>query len=151
MRTRLIVAFIVVVVLAAIPEAWLISLIFRWYPSLAKLAAIPGPLNRLLVEHRLAFPPGGGGGHAFSRPDSLAIAIFFLVVGGLLLAVITGLAFAATRRVLSPVGRLAQAAQAMSGGDLTVRLEPRGREVAGVRQRGNRREKTHPALRSELR
>ena len=84
MRTRLIVAFIVVVVLAAFPEAWLISLILRWYPSLAKLAAIPGPLNRLLVEHRLAFPPGGGGGHAFSRPDSLAIAIFFLVTGGLL-------------------------------------------------------------------
>jgi two-component system, OmpR family, sensor histidine kinase MtrB len=127
-RTRLIVAFIVVVVLAAIPEAWLISLILRWYPSLAKLAAIPGPISRLLEEHRLAFPPGGGGGRAFSRPDSLAIAIFFLVVGGLLLAVITGLAFAATRRVLSPVGRLAQAAQAMSGGDLTVRLEPRGRD-----------------------
>jgi two-component system sensor histidine kinase MtrB len=127
-RTRLIVAFIVVVMLAAIPEAWLISLIFRWYPSLAKLAAIPGPLNRLLVEHRLAFPPGGGGGRAFSRPDSLAVVVFFLVVGALLLAVITGLAFAATRRVLSPVGRLAQAAQAMSGGDLTVRLEPRGRD-----------------------
>src|SRR5689334_12472886 len=97
--------------LAAIPEAWLISLIFRWYPSLAKVAAIPGPLNRLFVEHRLAFPPGGGGERAFSRPDSLAVVVFFLVVGGLLLVVITGLAFAATRRVLSPVGRLAQAAQ----------------------------------------
>jgi two-component system sensor histidine kinase MtrB len=126
-RTRLIVAFIVVVMLAAIPEAWLISLIFRWYPSLAKLAAIPGPLNRLLVEHRLAFPPGGGV-HTISRPNSLAVAVFFLVVGGLLLAVITGLAFAASRRVLSPVGRLAEAAQAMSSGDLTVRLEPRGRD-----------------------
>jgi two-component system sensor histidine kinase MtrB len=126
-RARLIVAFIVVVVLAAFPEAWLISLILRWYPSLARLAAMPGPLNRLLVEHRLAFPPGGGG-RAFSGPNSLAIAVFFLVVGGLLLAVIIGLAFAATRRVLSPVGRLAQAAQAMSGGDLTVRLEPRGRD-----------------------
>jgi hypothetical protein len=32
-RTRLIVAFIVVVMLAAIPEAWLISLIFRWQES----------------------------------------------------------------------------------------------------------------------
>ena len=128
MRTRLIVAFIEVVMLAAIPEAWLISLIFRWYPSLAKLAAIPGPIDRLLVKHRLAFPPGSGVERAFGRPDSLAVVIFFLVVVGLLLAVITGLAFAATRRVLSPVGRLAQAAQAMSGGDLTVRLEPRGRD-----------------------
>jgi two-component system sensor histidine kinase MtrB len=127
-RTRLIVAFIVVVMLAAIPEAWLISLIFRWYPSLAKLAAIPGPIDRLLVEHRLALPPGGSGARPFGRPDSVAIVVFFLVVAGLLLTVITGLAFAATRRVLSPVGRLAQAAQAMSGGDLTVRLEPRGRD-----------------------
>ena len=128
MRTRLIAAFVIVVMLAALPEAWLISVIFRWYPSLAKLAAIPGPIDRLLVEHRLAFPPGGGGQRAFGRPDSVAIVVFFLVVGGLLLAVITGLAFAATRRVLSPVGRLAQAAQAMSAGDLTVRLEPRGRD-----------------------
>jgi two-component system, OmpR family, sensor histidine kinase MtrB len=128
-RGRLIVAFIVVVVLAAFPEAWLLTVILRWYPSLAKLAAIPGPLNRLLVVQRLPFSALGRPGlTTLSHPDSLAIAVFFLVTGGLLLAVIVGLAYAASRRVLSPVGRLAAAAQAMSGGDLTVRLEPRGRD-----------------------
>jgi two-component system sensor histidine kinase MtrB len=130
-RGRLIVAFIVVVVLAAFPEAWLISVILRWYPSLAKLAAIPGPLNRLLVVHGLVLPAIGGrpGLPALSgRPDSVAIVVFFLVTGALVLVVITGLAFAASRRVLSPVGRLAEAAQAIAAGDLTVRLQPRGRD-----------------------
>ncbi|HEX6520194.1 MAG TPA: HAMP domain-containing sensor histidine kinase [Streptosporangiaceae bacterium] len=127
MRTRLIVAFVVVVVLAAIPEAWLISLILRWYPSLAKLAAMPGPISHLLVTQ----PPSHRALdlHAqFSHPEPLAIAVFCLVTGGLVLAVVTGLAFAASRRVLVPVGRLAEAAQRMSGGDLTVRLESRGRD-----------------------
>ncbi len=138
MRARLIVAFIVVVVLAAFPEAWLISVILRWYPSLATLAALPEPVNRLLGVHRLVVypignlrpPPGGGSLRlaTVSGPNSLAVAVFFLVVGGLLLAVITGLAFAASRRVLRPAGRLAAAAQAISGGDLTVRLQPRGRD-----------------------
>jgi two-component system sensor histidine kinase MtrB len=130
-RTRLIVAFIVVVVLAAIPEAWLISLIFHWYPSLAKLADMPGPLNQLLVTHRLGLGAPGASrlrSNTFRSPNSFAVAVFFLVMGGLLLAVITGLAFAASRRVLLPVGRLAEAAQRISGGDLTVRLDPRGRD-----------------------
>ncbi len=61
-------------------------------------------------------------------PDRLAVAVFFLVAGGLVLAVITGLAFAASRRVLLPVGRLARAAQQMSGGNLSVRIETRGRD-----------------------
>ncbi len=138
MRGRLIVAFVIVVVLAAVPEAWLISVILRWYPSLARLAAIPGPLNRLLGIHQLAVHPisglraphipGGLGLRTVSAPNSSAVAVFFLVTGILLLAVITGLAFAASRRVLLPVGRLAAAAQAMSSGDLTVRLKPRGRD-----------------------
>jgi two-component system sensor histidine kinase MtrB len=46
----------------------------------------------------------------------------------LLLALITGVAVAASRRVLRPVRRLAQAAQRMSRGDLSVRIEPRGRD-----------------------
>jgi len=128
-RTRLIVACVVVVVLAAIPEAWLISLILRWYPSLAKLTAMPGWINDLLVTPH---PPRNHQlpnlGAQPSHPEPVAIAVFCLVTGGLLLAVITGLAFAASRRVLSPVGRLAAAAQRMSGGDLTVRLQPRGHD-----------------------
>ena len=125
MRRRLIVAFIVVVVLAAIPEAWLFRLIFRWYPSLAGLAAIPGPLNRLLVAQR---PCTSGPPCTVILPDSLAVAVFCLVAGGLLLAVITGLAFAASRRVLLPVRRLARAAERMSGGVLSVRIQAQGRD-----------------------
>ncbi|MBO0807821.1 MAG: HAMP domain-containing histidine kinase [Actinobacteria bacterium] len=126
MRTRLIIAFIVVVVLAAIPEAWLISLVFHWYPSLAKLAVMPGPLSGLLVAQRpcTSGPPGC----IVNGPDSFAVAAFFLTASGLVLAVITGLAFAASRRVLRPVGRLARAAHRMSGGDLSVRVEPSGRD-----------------------
>ena len=41
---------------------------------------------------------------------------------------ITAVAFAASRPVLLPVRRLAQAAQRMSGGDLSVRVEPQGRD-----------------------
>jgi two-component system sensor histidine kinase MtrB len=54
--------------------------------------------------------------------------LFVLVAGGLLLATITGLAFAASRRVLGPVRRLAEAARRMSDGDLSVRIEPTGRD-----------------------
>ena len=41
---------------------------------------------------------------------------------------IAGLAFGASRRVLLPVRRLAQAAQRMSAGDLSVRIEPKGHD-----------------------
>jgi two-component system sensor histidine kinase MtrB len=54
--------------------------------------------------------------------------VFVLAAAGLLLATITGLAFAAARRVLGPVRRLAEAARQMSGGDLSVRVEPAGRD-----------------------
>jgi two-component system sensor histidine kinase MtrB len=54
--------------------------------------------------------------------------VFVLAAAGLLLATITGLAFAASRRVLGPVRRLAGAARQMSGGDLSVRIEPKGRD-----------------------
>ena len=57
-----------------------------------------------------------------------ALALFFLAPAVLLLVVIPGLAFAASRRVLLPVRRLAHAAERMSGGDLSVRIEPRGRD-----------------------
>jgi two-component system sensor histidine kinase MtrB len=46
----------------------------------------------------------------------------------LLLAVLTGVAVAASRRVLRPVRRLAQAARRMSEGDLSVRIEPKGHD-----------------------
>jgi two-component system sensor histidine kinase MtrB len=54
--------------------------------------------------------------------------VFFGAEAGLLLAIITTIAIAASRRVLLPVRRLAHAATRMSGGDLSVRIQPRGRD-----------------------
>ena len=122
MRTRLFVAFIVVALLAALTSAWLTSVILPFFPSLHGLTPPKALLSQLIpaLHH-----PGGGMLH----PRQLAALILFVLAPAvLLLAVITGLAFAASRRVLLPVRRLAHAAEQMSGGDLSVRIEPRGRD-----------------------
>jgi len=123
MRTRLIVAFIVVALLAALLAAWLASVILPFFPSLHVLTPpskrLVGPLISALHD------PGSGMLHP---AQATALALFLLAPAVLLLAVITGLALAASRRVLLPVRRLARAAERMSGGDLSVRIEPRGRD-----------------------
>jgi two-component system sensor histidine kinase MtrB len=122
-RTRLIVAFIVVALLAALLTAWLTSVILPFFPSLRDLTPVPKPLLISLI--RALHNPGGG----MLNPGQLgALALFVLAPAVLLLAVIAGLAFAASRPVLLPVRRLAHAAEQMSGGDLAVRIEPRGRD-----------------------
>jgi two-component system, OmpR family, sensor histidine kinase MtrB len=124
MRTRLIVAFIVVALLAALAALWFDNLIVPFYgwPSwLGGWITWPGPLVKLLYHqtpHRGTMP----------HPGPVAVISFFLASTGLLLALIAGVAVAASRRVLEPVRRLAQAAQRMSGGDLSVRIEPKGRD-----------------------
>jgi two-component system, OmpR family, sensor histidine kinase MtrB len=125
MRTRLIIAFIVVALLAALASAWVANLILPFFPSLGKVIR-PTLISHLLNSH----VPGigrrlPGGPDAPSRATALA---FLLAAAGLLLTTITGLAFAASRRVLGPVRRLARAAERMSGGDLSVRVEPWGRD-----------------------
>ena len=125
MRTRLIAAFIVVALLAALASAWVVTLIVPFYPSLGSLLR-PALISHLLGSHvpgHARQPPWGPDFPAWD-----AALAFFLAASGLLLATITGLAFAATRRVLGPVRRLARAAQQMSGGDLSVRVEPAGRD-----------------------
>ena len=119
MRTRLIVAFIVVALLAALATAWVFNLIVPFYPSLSRLLVNPVPVQHLFYSRK--------SGHMYAPAPSGALA-FCLTVGGVLLAVIAGLVFAASRRVLLPVRRLARAAQRMSDGDLSVRIEPRGRD-----------------------
>jgi two-component system sensor histidine kinase MtrB len=126
-RARLIAAFIVVALLAALASAWVVTLIVPFYPSLGNLIR-PALISHLLGSH----VPGTGrrplGGPDAPAPAPATAVAFFLAASGLLLATITGLAFAAARRVLGPVRRLAQAAQQMSGGDLSVRVEPAGRD-----------------------
>jgi two-component system, OmpR family, sensor histidine kinase MtrB len=124
-RARLIAAFIVVALLAALASAWVVTLIVPFYPSLGTLIR-PALISHLLGSH----VPGTGrrppwGPDFPARTTALA---FVLAASGLLLATITALAFAAARRVLGPVRRLARAAQQMSGGDLSVRVESAGRD-----------------------
>jgi two-component system sensor histidine kinase MtrB len=122
---RLIVAFIVVALLAALATVWFDNLIVPFYgwPSwLGGWINWPGPLVKLLY-HRTPHHPG-----TMPHPGPVAVIVFCLASVGVLLALMTGVAVAASRRVLSPVRRLAQAAQRMSGGDLSVRIEPRGRD-----------------------
>ncbi len=125
MRTRLIIAFIVVALLAALASSWVVTLIVPFYPSLGNL------IRPALISHLLGSYVPGTGRRPPWGPDAPAPATalaFVLAASGLLLATITGLAFAAARRVLGPVRRLARAAQQMSGGDLSVRVVPAGRD-----------------------
>jgi two-component system, OmpR family, sensor histidine kinase MtrB len=122
-RRRLIVAFIIVALLGALASQWVVKLMLPVLPSLSVLRVLADPPKwaRPMFYTR----PGGSG--------SMHLASFLSVVFGLtavllLLAVITGLAFAASRPVLLPVRRLARAAQRISGGDLSVRIQPRGRD-----------------------
>jgi two-component system, OmpR family, sensor histidine kinase MtrB len=125
MRTRLIVAFIVVALLSALAALWFSNLIVPFYgwPSwLGSWITWPSPLVKLLY-HRTPHHPG-----TMPHPGPVAVILFCLASVGLLLALMTGVAVAASRRVLRPVRRLAQAAQRMSGGDLSARIEPQGRD-----------------------
>jgi two-component system sensor histidine kinase MtrB len=89
------------------------------FPSLRVLVDPPVLAPHLLYNRHL------GGGIPEARPF---LAIVFCLIAALSLAVITGLAYAASRPVLQPVRRLARAARRMSGGDLSVRIQPRGRD-----------------------
>ena len=129
MRARLIAAFIVVALLAALASAWVANLIVPFYPSLGNLIR-PALISHLLGSHVPGTgrrPPDG----PWSFPARATALAFVLAAAGLLLATITGLAFAASRRVLGPVRRLAEAARQMSGGDLSVRVEPQRPGRAG--------------------
>jgi two-component system, OmpR family, sensor histidine kinase MtrB len=121
-RRRLIVAFIVVALLAALATAWLASVILPFFPSLHGFLPPPKPFVLQFITALHQHPAG------IFRPARLAAFALFLAPAVLLLGVIIGLAFAAARPVLRPVRRLAQAAEQMSGGDLTVRVQPQGRD-----------------------
>src|SRR5437763_2925797 len=123
MRTRLIAAFIVVALLGALASPWVIKLVLPVFPSLHVLADPPQWASQWALG--LFFNPNHPGG---MLPASLLAVVFCLTAALVLLAVITSLAFAASRPVLLPVRRLARAATRMSGGDLSVRIQPRGRD-----------------------
>ncbi|MBV9450271.1 MAG: HAMP domain-containing histidine kinase [Streptosporangiaceae bacterium] len=117
MRRRLIVAFIVIALLSAVASSWFHTLIeaYRLPGWLDEVIFGPGWLRNLV--HTL---PGQPAPH----PIRHTALVFFGVEAGLLLAMIAALAITASRRVLLPVRRLAHAATRMSGGDLSVRIEP---------------------------
>jgi two-component system sensor histidine kinase MtrB len=121
-RRRLIVAFIVATLLGGLASQWVVRVlpVFPQFHFLHVLVDPPGWARKLFFRH----PHPGG-----VIPATLIFALIFYVIAALLLlAVITGLAFVASRPVLLPVRRLAWAAQRMSAGDLSVRIRPRGRD-----------------------
>ncbi|HEY1626044.1 MAG TPA: HAMP domain-containing sensor histidine kinase [Streptosporangiaceae bacterium] len=121
MRKRLIVAFIVVALLSALAASWLRTLIGAYHLPAWLDDAMVGPS---WLQNLVHSAPGQPAPH----PVPHTALIFFGVEAGLLLAIITAIAIAASRPVLLPVRRLARAAQRMSGGDLSVRIQPRGRD-----------------------
>jgi two-component system, OmpR family, sensor histidine kinase MtrB len=120
-RTRLVIAFIVVALLSAIASSWFHTLIASYHLSawLDDVILGPGWLQSLVHTD-----PGQPAPH----PVRHTALVFFGVEAGLLLTMIATAAIAASRRVLQPVRRLAHAATRMSGGDLSVRIQPRGRD-----------------------
>jgi two-component system sensor histidine kinase MtrB len=121
MRTRLVIAFIVVAVVSALAASWFHTLIgaYRLPGWLDAVGLGPGWLRNLVHTDP---------GQPAPRPLPHTALIFFGAGAGLLLALITIAVITASRRVLLPVRRLAHAATRMSGGDLSVRIEPRGRD-----------------------
>src|ERR1700749_1929304 len=121
MPTRLVIAFIVVALLSAIASSWFHTLIqaYRLPAWLDGVIRGPGWLRHLVQSY--AGPPG-------PSPVRHTALVFFGVEALLLLALIAIVAVAAARPALLPVRRLAQATQRMSGGDLSVRIQPQGRD-----------------------
>ena len=121
MRTRLVIAFIVVALLSALASSWFHTLIESYHLPAWLGEVILGPhwLRNLLYSSP---------GQPALRLVPHTAAVFFGVEAGLLLAMITTVAIAVYRPVVLPVRRLAQAAQRMSGGDLSVRIQPQGRD-----------------------
>jgi two-component system, OmpR family, sensor histidine kinase MtrB len=120
-RTRLIIAFIVVALLSALASSWFHTLIaaYRLPGWLDGVVLGPGWLQNLVHTE-----PGQPAPH----PVRHTALIIFGAEAGLLLVMITAAAIAASRRVLLPVRRLARATQRMSDGDLSVRIQPQGRD-----------------------
>lgn len=121
MRWRLIIAFILVALLSAVASSWFHTLIepYRLSGWLDDVIRGPGWLRSLVQT---------GPGQPAPHPMRHTALVFFGAEAGLLLAMIITVATAASRRVLLPVRRLARAAQRMAGGDLSVRIQPQGRD-----------------------
>ena len=121
MRTRLVIAFIVVALLSALASSWFHTLIgaYRLPTWLDDVILGPGWLQNLVHT---------GPGQPAPHPVRHTALVFFGAAAGLLLAMIITVAIAGSRRVLLPVRRLAHAATRMAGGDLSVRIQPRGRD-----------------------
>ncbi|HUN32894.1 MAG TPA: HAMP domain-containing sensor histidine kinase [Trebonia sp.] len=121
MRSRLIIAFIVAALLGTLASQWVISLLVPVFPALHVLADPPSWAYRFFYSRHLV-------PHTGPHARTSLFIVFYMVTALLAMAVIYGLAFVASQPVLLPVRRLAQAAQRMSGGDLSVRIRPRGRD-----------------------
>ncbi len=121
MRIRLIIAFIVVALLSAVASSWFHTLIEPYRLSAWLDDVIIGPSWLRNLVHSL---PGQPAPH----PVRHTALLFFGAEVTVLLAMIITVAVVGSRRVLLPVRRLGLAARRMSGGDLSVRIQPQGRD-----------------------
>jgi two-component system, OmpR family, sensor histidine kinase MtrB len=120
-RIRLVMAFIVVALLSALAASWFHTLIQSYRLPAWLDGVVFGP--HWLRNLRYSTP-----GQPPPRLVPHTAPVFFAVEAGLLLAMIATVATAVYRPVVLPVRRLAQAARRMSGGDLSVRVQPQGRD-----------------------
>jgi len=120
-RTRLVIAFIAVALVSALAASWFHTLVAAYRVTAWLDDVVVGPP---WLQHLVHTAPGQPAPH----PVRHTALLFFGVEAGLLLVIIIVVAIAASRRVLLPVRRLAFAATRMAVGDLSVRIEPRGRD-----------------------
>jgi hypothetical protein len=131
---RLIVAFVVVALVAAVAFQLVVNLLLPLFPALNYLRILPPGILSFLYTRDLSHRGG---------PQATPFLVLVLgLAAASLLAVITALAFAASRPVLQPVRRLARAAQRMSGG-----VQRDGRRAGGQGERSGTVGSTGPAVR----
>jgi two-component system sensor histidine kinase MtrB len=115
LRRRLVIAFVVVAAITSVVVA-VLAYVTNLYIYSAGSTVIPAFVRHWIQRSSFVDP---------TRADIIiyaAIAVLVLVLA------IAGVAYSATRRVLSPVRQLAEAAQQLADGDLSVRLPTVGHD-----------------------
>ena len=115
LRRRLVIAFVVVAAITAVVVT-ILAYVTNLYIYSAGSTVIPAFVRRWIQRS------------PFTNPSRADIVLYVAVAVLVLVLAIGGVAYSATRRVLSPVRQLAEAAQQVADGDLSVRLPTVGHD-----------------------
>jgi two-component system sensor histidine kinase MtrB len=115
LRRRLVIAFVVVAAITSVVVA-VLAYVTNLYIYSAGSTVIPAFVRRWIQRS------------SFLDPSRADIVLYAAVAVLVLVLTIAGVAYSATRRVLSPVRQLAEAAQQIADGDLSVRLPTVGHD-----------------------